>query len=327
MAVKTRFSEAELIGILSNYNLGEFKSCQPITAGTVQTNFAIQTTHAKVVFRYYENRTKESVAFECCLVNYLKTRKYPCPAPFKNIRGKFVGIYQEKPFVLFEFIEGQHLENPSPEQKKQFIHKVAELQILTRNYRPRNRSYRWNYSIELCRDLAQKSVQTLNTASAREKLAWLEGELRKLNLPRSMPKGICHCDFHFSNILFKEGEFAALIDFDDANYTYLTYDLITLINPFIPAFDWNTWPQFKESDPLLDFDQDRALVAEYMRTRPLNSLEKRHLFDVLKLSILFDCIWYFDRGAAHDFYEKRKIDALNACGSDHFYRQLFSTVS
>ena len=61
-----------------------------------------------------------------------------------------------------------------------------------------------------------------------------------------------------------------------------------------------------------------------MKYRRLNALEKRHLFDVLQLSILIDCIWFFERGGAEDFYEKRKIEFLNHLGRDKFFEALFS---
>ena len=41
----------------------------------------IRTTEGMFVFRCYENRSKESVLFECSLMKYLKEKKYPCPAP------------------------------------------------------------------------------------------------------------------------------------------------------------------------------------------------------------------------------------------------------
>jgi hypothetical protein len=36
-----------------------------------------------------------------------------------------------------------------------------------------------------------------------------------------------------------------------------------------------------------------------------------------------DCIWYFKRGKANDFFEKRKIDYLNNLGRDNFYKEVF----
>ena len=80
IAVKTKFSNRNLAQILSNYDLGELKSSEPITKGTVQTNYLFQTIKGKFVLRYYENRSKGSVLFESNLIKYLRDRNYP----FKN---------------------------------------------------------------------------------------------------------------------------------------------------------------------------------------------------------------------------------------------------
>jgi homoserine kinase type II len=144
-------------------------------------------------------------------------------------------------------------------------------------------------------------------------LAWVEQQLSTLELPQSLPKGICHCDFHFSNVLFQGDQFAALLDFDDANYTYLLFDLVGLIE------SW-AWPYQADR---LDVRQARPILQEYMKHRPLNANEQRHLYDVYKLSILFDCVWYFGRGDAKDFYEKRKVDFLSDLGRKKLFDALF----
>lgn len=312
--VKTEFSKDELAKILSDYNTGELILVEPFTGGSVQTNYLLQTTKGKFVFRYYENRPLKSVLFEVNLIRFLKGKNYPCPAIFKDKHGKYVGNYNQKPYALFEFMEGQHLEKPNEAQKKQLIEKVAELQNLTRNYRTRYKEFRYNYSVELCRELARTEAEKLNTANAQAKLKWLENELSELQLPRALPKGICHSDFHFSNVLFKDGKFNALIDFDDANYTFLMFDLVGLIS---------SWAWRYQEDEVLNFGEARKVVAEYTRYRPLNALEKHHLFDLYKLSILIDCVWYFWRGDAADFFEKRKIEFLDSVGREEFYHKVF----
>jgi homoserine kinase type II len=314
MAVKTSFAKVELAQILQKYALGQFVEAVPFAGGAVQTNLRLQTTLAKFAFRYYENRSMESVLFEANLIRYLKARNYPCAAPIVDKHGKLVNQYNGKPYVIFEFVSGEHIENPNSTQKEQLIQKVAELQNLTKNYRPAYKNARWNYSRELCRQLAAHTANNLNTPQAYEKLNWHESQLAVLELPLTLPKGICHCDFHFSNVLFANDEFAALLDFDDANYTYLLFDLVGLI-------ETEAW-HYAE-DEVIDFGRAKTVVYAYARHRPLSRLEKQHLFDVYKLSILFDCIWYFARGNADDFYEKRKIDYLNDLGRANFYTQLF----
>ena len=61
-----------------------------------------------------------------------------------------------------------------------------------------------------------------------------------------------------------------------------------------------------------------------MQHRPLMDDEKKHLFDIFKLTIMLDCIWYFKRGRTDDFYERRKIDSLNNLGREEFYKRIFN---
>jgi homoserine kinase type II len=312
MAVKTPFTPDDFAAILSHYDLGVYTHSEAIQRGTVQTNYCIQTTQGKFVFRYYENRSKEAVLFESDLLAYLTKHHYPCPAQVKNTQGAYVGVYRNKPYVIFEFLNGQPLEHPSAHHWQQLIQKAAELQKLTQGFRSQYTRHRWNYDPDLCRALAWTEVTRINTQSAYEKFAWLVRELTTLDLPLSLPKGICHCDFHFSNVLFRGDEFVALLDFDDANYTFLQFDLVGLIE---------YWAWANTAD-MLDVTKARSIVREYMKHRPLPLVEQQHLYDVYKLSILFDCVWYFARGDANDFREKRKVEALQSLGRQQFFRNL-----
>jgi homoserine kinase type II len=308
MAVKTQFTDDEFVNILSEYDLGAYAYSEAIQSGAVQTNFIIYTTRSKYVFRYYENRSRESVLFERDLLGFLRAHQYPCPAMYKNRQGAAVGMHGNKPYAIFEFLAGEHIENPGHQHKQQLIQKAAELQKLTVGYRSDYTPHRWNYHPDLCRTLAQTEASKLNTKDAHEKFAWLAEELAGLDLPHSLPKGVCHCDFHFSNVLFQGDQFVALLDFDDANYTFLSFDLVSMIDAW-------AWPHHADQfDPI----EAGSIVQEYTKQRPLDPIEQQHLFDVYKLSVLFDCVWFFGRGAANDFREKQKINALNSLGRGRF---------
>lgn len=313
MAVKTQFTHNDLAAILSQYDLGTYVYSEAIQHGTVQTNLLVDTTRGRFVLRYYENRSKESVLFESELLVYLTSHCYPCPGQKKNKRGLYVGDYHDRPYVIFEFLEGCHVEHPTAHQHQQLIQKAAELQVLTQGYTSPYAPYRWNYTPDLCRTLAQAEAERIDTHAAHEKLAWLTSLLEQLDLPPSLPKGICHCDFHFSNVLFQEDAFVALLDFDDANVTFLQFDLVGLI-------EGAAWPH---TNNVLDLSAARDVVREYMRHRPLPEIERHHLYDVYQLSILFDCVWFFDRWAGDDFYERRKIAALHSLGRRGFFDSLF----
>jgi len=313
MAVKTPFTPEDFVRALLPYNLGALRRAEPIERGTVQTNYVLRTTRGRFVLRCYENRSRASVLFERDLLTYLAEHRYPCPAPIRTTDDSYVGTHRGKPYVVFDFVEGQSVEHPSLGQKRQLIQMAAQLQMLTRSFRSRHAASRWHYVPELCRMLARRQAARIGASDALDKLAWVLRVLRSLDLPPELPRGICHCDFHVSNILFREGKLAALLDFDDANITFLTFDLVGLID------QW-AWPLGAD---MLDFSQARWIVREYMAHRALSRVERKHLYDVYKLSILFDAVWYFERGTAADCRERGKIDALTALGRQGFFDALF----
>jgi homoserine kinase type II len=296
--------------MLSQYALGTVQDAQPFSTGTVQTNLRVTTTQGQFVLKYYTRRPADSVRFEANLIHYLRQRNFPCAGAFRNKQGAWISFYADKPFIVFEYIEGEHVEQLNTQQRTQVIDTAARLQILTRHYKPTLRRFRWNYTPELCLQLARSEAARLATPTSQAKLKWFEHTLSTLQLPRALPKGICHCDYDLSNLLFRGNQLAALLDFDDANYTYLSFDLIVLMS-------W-AWPFEGDFDPALA----REIVQEYQQTRSLSQLEKRHLFDLQKLHILFDGIWYFARGEAGDFYEKGKIEVLDRLGRERYEQSI-----
>ncbi|MDN4525080.1 homoserine kinase [Fictibacillus fluitans] len=315
MAVKTVFINEEFHHIFANYNIGDYIKSEPISQGTVQTNYKVQTTEGYFVFRYYENRRKNSVLFEVDLLNFLKENNFPCTSPSINNAGSLVGIHNLKPFAVYYYIEGYHIEEPNEEQKRMVIQTAAELHKITQCYLPIHMESRWNYGVEFCREQAKSASKRSNSLHSKKKFDWINKGLLSLKLPQSLPMGICHCDFHSSNILYHNEKLVALLDFDDANYTYLLFDLVGLIE---------SWAWTYDKYDVINLTEAKKIIEEYTKNRPLRKVEQKHLFDVYKLSILIDSIWFFERGDAEDFYEKRKIDYLDQLGRENFYKALFS---
>jgi Ser/Thr protein kinase RdoA (MazF antagonist) len=86
-------------------------------------------------------------------------------------------------------------------------------------------------------------------------------------------QGVCHCDSNPSNFLYTDGKLSAVLDFDQASYTWLLYDVAQMIY-------WWTWP--KKGDIQLDKSSD--LVAHYETVRKLSddsfSNDKRKVVDL-----------------------------------------------
>lgn len=305
MSSKTKFSKNDFVKILSNYELGEYSSYKYFPHGGVQTTVLITTTKGRFILRHYATRPEKHVMFEINLLRYLHKKKYPCPVPIASKRG-FVRKYKNKPYAIFEYIEGKHAKNPNnvTGHSKQFsivAKSTARLNKITKGYKPINFKDHQIYDTKYC----LRKYKSRN----KNRLKWMKNELKKLKFPNNMPKGVCHCDLNYGNFLFNKSRFVGLLDFDMSCYIYLAYDLASLIY-------WWAWPPKKG----LKVKTARYLVKEYSKIRKLNKSEKKHTYDFLKLIILLGISWSDEKDFAG---EKRKIDYLNSTGRKEFFNILF----
>jgi homoserine kinase type II len=314
MAVKTLFTTEDFWQILSNYDLGEFKNSSPFKAGAVQTNMLLETSKGQAVLRYYESRTETYARFEMNVLEYLKRRDYPCAAPLRNKQGEYLGNCYGKPFALLECLEGEH--SKSEGNGPQIAEALAKLHTLTLGYRPDCAEVRDSYDPVSCLRNATANIQKIaSKLEAENRLTWLKKELAKLGFPENLPKGVCQCDTHPSNFLYKDDKLVAVLDFDDASYVYLLYDVANLL------FFW-AWPDKGE----LDFEQAKELLRVYEQHRQLTEEEKRHLFDVLHMVNFMGIGWFIHEDA--DYHNsRRKTEFLNSLGRAAFYNRIFQSGS
>ena len=318
MAVKTQIPFETLCALCAPYQIGSVKSAQGIERGSVQTNYRIGTDSGRYVLRLYENRTYEQVHFELETLAVLAGKRFPCPKP-RIAKGALIGEYDGKPYALFHFLEGRHADEWTDERRKSAARAAAHIPLLMNGFRPAMHAHRWNYTPAWCAALAREQAEKFGKA---EKLEWYLGALSSLQLPEEMPMSVCHADWDLGNIFFEGERLSALLDFDDANWTYAAYDVAALTDAFAPGFRHDTWQGFAPDAQIVDAGMMRMIVQAYEQVRPLAQVEKEHLYDLVGLSVLIDCLWFFWRGDG-DFYEKRKMDALARFGRERFYKEIF----
>ena len=186
---------------------------------------------------------------------------------------------------------------------------VAHLHLLALNYQPVHSDLRGSYNCAYCLHEAGEKGKNLQCAGeAGRRLAWLTETLESISLPNTLPLGVCHRDTNPTNFLYRDGHVSAVLDFDQAGYTWLLYDVAELLY-------WWAWPDGGEIDRTIA----RESLAGYMAVRPLTHDEWRHLYDALMMINLVDYAWYFDQ---EQIGARQRIDMLAALGRDAFYRLL-----
>ena len=305
MAVKTTISEKDFPAIIVDYDLGEYCSFKTFANGAGQTTVLLKTSEGEFVLRYYENRSEKHAAFEVELFNFLQENNYPVPAVIKDCAGNFFNTYKGKPFIIIEFIRGEHCTDPNESFKEEgtaeVVKAAAQLHNLTEDRKLDFFKNREVFDTDYC---LREYYKQSRTKDAEERETWLKNELSDLELPGTMPRCVCHADLNYENFIFQNGKVAAVLDFDMSFYYYPVYDVASLIY-------WWAMP------PKKDFREKAAwfIVSEYTKHRKLSDEERLHIFDALKLIILLGISW----SAEGDFEgEKKKIEFLDSIGRKNF---------
>lgn len=310
MGDTTQLVATDMRAVLSGYNLGSYQSHQTFHKGADQTNLRVVTDMGSYVFRYYEKRSTDYILFELDLLRYLARHEFISPSPIPHSGGHLLSMYKGKPYAMFEFLSGAHSDDR--QNRALVAGAIGRLHDLTIDIKPEHADARDTYDIVSCLRSAQASAKRMPaTAEARLRLEWLRHETDTIRFSPAMPKGAIHGDANPANFLFEHGEVSAVLDFDQASYAYLLYDLASLLY-------WWAWPDKGE----LDIGAAREVIEGYQAYRRLTPEEKQQLFDMLKMPILMDVAWFIDHD--QDFLNaQRKIELLNQLGLEEFCRKLF----
>lgn len=297
--------EDGLRAILANYDIGVLRAFRTFDHGACQTTLLLETSQRDVVLRLYENRSVGHVNFEVQLIAFLFGRGYPVPPTIKDRAGGLVGIHRDKPYVLIEFVDGEHCLNPNTgvdaSALSSIVGAVAHLHHLTAGVALPFVSERIPFDQDYCwQQFHRKHGPVVESSDSLRFKAAIDA----LEFPETLPKGICHADLNHGNILLSGGTVAAVLDFDMSFYGCLVYDVASLIY----------WWAMPPNEPVRT-ETARLIVSEYRKHRTLLDVETAHILDALKLIVLLGIGW-------GDHSEVRaeldRVDQLNSLNFDFF---------
>jgi len=166
----------------------------------------------------------QSVVEEVSLISELKNNNFPVPAIIKNLKGEKVSLPSfSKTLVVFEFIEGKTITNPSVVQAKEAakilgsLHKITKDQVWDR----RERSAMTEF--QKCLDKREIIISWLQ--HGEDFLDEISQTIAKVPDIAS-GKSLVHGDYRSKNMLFsEENKIKAVVDFEWCFYGPSLYDL------------------------------------------------------------------------------------------------------
>jgi homoserine kinase type II len=263
VALFTRLGQDELADIAHAFTLGEVRRVEAIAAGTINSNFAIDTAQGAWFVRVNEGKSETDVAWEAQLVAALAAGGVATPAPVIARDGRPYAPLRGGKFVsVFPWCAGHHLApgEVTAELAAAFGAELARLHVvgLAQPAAWRRRSiYDHAHLVERFARFADSPDPELARAIAVIG-AGLAAAGAASGVRAQASHGVIHGDLFRDNVLWNGGRVVAILDFEQASGGSFAYDIAVCLN------DW-CW------DGAIRLDLAAALVAGYQRVRPLTT--------------------------------------------------------
>ena len=271
MGVFTQLGLRELTEVAAAFELGAVRRHKTIAAGTINSNFEVETDSGQFFVRVNEGKAEVDVAWEARLVSALAEQGVVTPppmvardgnpyAPLASERGKWVSV--------FPWRGGAHLApgEVTADSAGKLGEALARLHVaglaLPEGWR-RGSIYDHDHLTARFDRFASSLDRVLARAITiiGEELAIASAAS---TVRRRATQGLIHGDLFRDNVLWDGGEITAILDFEQASGGSLAYDLAVCINDWC----WTTQPELTLA---------RALLEGYQRVRPLTPGDREAL--------------------------------------------------
>jgi len=263
MAQFRTLSAADVREILAAFGVARYTAHQPIAVGTINTNLRVDTGDGPLFLRINEGKAEDDVAREAAIVAHAAARGVPTPVPRAARDGRAFALWQGHIVSLFPWVAGRTLARAelTPAHAAAVGAALARLHGASAGF-PDRRPGRYEPP-EIAARLAR--IAALARPELAAAVAVLAPELARLETERAadIPTGIIHGDLFVDNVLYDEaGGLSALIDFEQASWGRLAYDLAVTTLAFAYGRD--------------DFRPElvRALVDGYGGVRSVTDAER-----------------------------------------------------
>jgi homoserine kinase type II len=222
---------SDVVEILGAFGLppSAYVGHQSIAAGTINTNLRVETTHGTRFLRVNEGKALDDVGREATIIAHLSSRGVPTPAPFRATSGEPYARWRGEVLSLFPWLPGRTLSRAevTAEHARQVGRALARLHRVGTSFPDRHPGRYQSDEIE--RRLERIAAIDPSDPLLADAVAQLRPELAALGGERApnLPSGIIHGDLFIDNVLFDDqgGALVALLDFEQASWGTLTYDL------------------------------------------------------------------------------------------------------
>ncbi len=265
MAVYTEIDKYYLDDLLKNYDIGKCECLHPISDGISNSNYKLSTNKNEYLLTIIEdkNTDDEDIKFVVDILQKLKEQKIPTPAPIIDKSDSIIHKYKNKPLIITEFLQGQHIKNSQDFDATDIVGElIAKIHITTDSIKYIRKNPRPITNLIANIDKYTNYADKFQTGWGGKIINIAQNIIS--NWQDNLPSGIIHADLFPDNILFNNNkkQISGVIDFYMAGHDIFAYDLAICINAW--CFAGNE----------IDIAKTKKMLDAYQKIRPLTNAEK-----------------------------------------------------
>lgn len=273
MATFTVLTKELVEQILNNYPVGKLREFQSLDGGLANSSMKVVTESGTYVLSVCDEKDFSEINRLCAILHYLEEADFPTTRVIATHEGAFYVAYDGKPVYLKRYIEGDVM---SPLDNSQVfkvgsalarLHAIAPHESLLGHF---------SYGIESFAELEE-------SAGENDFLKWLFERRSEIaaGCTDTLPRGFVHGDLFYDNMLFVNGELAAILDFEEACEYYLVFDIgMTAVGCCAVDSRFST-------------DLTASLVAGYQEVRTLEPIERELLQRHVEYGAVATSFWRY----------------------------------
>ena len=257
MAHYTRLERSAVEGLARRFGIEDVTAFSVIDGGLENTSYCIETSSERYVLTLADQKSLSQASNLANLLVYLTDQGVRTSRIVVPPAEPIVVLHDNKPVMMKRYIDGDIRPELSGNILFQLggemarLHKISAPSSIPRSF-PYGRSHFY---------------EVTDSSISHSYLEWLQQKanyLQKL-IPQHLPMAFIHGDVFFDNVIVKNDQLVAIIDFEEACHYYRCFDLGMAIVGV--CRDRNG----------ISFDKTRQLIRGYLQVAKLQSNEKETL--------------------------------------------------
>jgi len=260
--------------VLNDYSgLGSVTDHYLFTSGFENTSYYVATDTGKYVVKIYEamGATTANVLFEINVMDYVYKSGIKIPRVLDTKAGSLYSIINGKYVIVMDFVDGMNMEKKeiSDQVLAQVAEQTGKMDAALANYKGAEAT-RVNYEFDLKNFLMlEDKVGLLSAVFEKDMFIGVFNRFRDIKPAfDSQPAGLIHNDIVLHNLLVKDNQLQAIIDFGDIAFSPYIQNVAVAFCHTIFAYNYKP-------------HQAKLFLDAYTKYRTVSAAELQLLFDLV----------------------------------------------